>query len=590
MKTFGFQQGTWALDDLLPLHKGAEFDQILDDLEAEIVSVEDQREWLAPTIGIDAFLAILDAIKSIYAIQNRLGAYGSLWFASDTQSSEALNYQNKIRQRLAEVDNRLLFFSLWWKDLADAHAQQLLNASGDDAYYLETLRRFKPHTLSETEEKIINTKDVNGVRALNTIYSMITDGFAYTLEVDGQTKVLTRAELSAYIQGPNSDLRAAAYQELYRVFGEQHKVLAQIYDHIVRDWRSEHVTLRHFRDPISVRNLANNIPDPIVNTLLGVCQKNTSIFQRYFRWKANVLGVDRLRRYDIYAPIGESEKTYPFDQAADLVLDTFEQFSPTLAAHARQVFTDRHLDSDIRQGKRGGAFCSSVLPELAPWVLLNYTGKARDVATMAHELGHAVHAQMAREHSILTFHSTLPLAETASVFSEQLLTDRLLGQESDPGVRQDLLVSALDDAYATVMRQAYFVLFEQQAHAMTIAGASVNELNQAYMENLSEQFGDAVEIADEFKLEWISIPHIYRTPFYCYAYSFGQLLVLSLYQQYQDRGASFVPDYLRILAHGGSKSPEFILSEAGIDIASSAFWQGGFNMIGEMIDELEELV
>jgi oligoendopeptidase F len=221
--------------------------------------------------------------------------------------------------------------------------------------------------------------------------------------------------------------------------------------------------------------------------------------------------------------------------------------------------------------------------------LLNYTGKARDVATMAHELGHAIHALTAADHSILTFHSTLPLAETASVFSEQLLTDRLLREEPDASVRRDLLVRALDDAYATVTRQAYFVLFERQAHEMIAQGITADALSAAYMENLAEQFGDAVSLSDEFKWEWISIPHIYRTPFYCYAYSFGQLLVLSLYQRYQQEGPAFVPTYLRILAHGGSKSPDDILTEAGIDMTSADFWQGGFDVIGAMLDTLVAL-
>jgi oligoendopeptidase F len=299
--------------------------------------------------------------------------------------------------------------------------------------------------------------------------------------------------------------------------------------------------------------------------------------------------MDKLRRYDIYAPVSESDKSYPFEQAADLVLDTLNGFSPQLAAHARQVFVQGHLDSEIRKGKSSGAFCSGVLPGMAPWVLLNYTGKARDVATMAHELGHAVHALMAGDHSILTFHSTLPLAETASVFSEQLLTDRLLKEEPDAAVRRDLLVSALDDAYATVTRQAYFVLFERQAHEMISQGVTADELAAAYMENLEEQFGDAVSLSDEFKWEWISIPHIYRTPFYCYAYSFGQLLVLSLYRRYRQEGAAFVPTYLRILAHGGSKSPEYILNEAGIDMTSAEFWQGGYDVIAAMLDQLEAL-
>jgi oligoendopeptidase F len=585
-----FPQTHWELNDLLPSHQGPEFDRVLADLESQVVVIEGWRDRLSPDISDEAFAELLTLLKAVREGSYRLGAYGALWFSADTQSQDALNYRNHIEQLLTDVENRLLFFSLWWKALEDEPARRLVAASGDDAYYLETLRRFKPHTLSEAEEKVINVKDLNGVHALNTIYSMMTNGFTYRLEVDGEEKELTRAELSTYVQGPRPELRESAYRELYRTFGEQSAVLAQIYHHVVRDWSSENVSLRHFGSPIAVRNLANDIPSPVVDTLLHVCRENVGLFQRYFRWKAGVLGMDKLRRYDIYAPVSESEKTYSFGQATALVLDTFERFSPRMAAHARRVFVDGHLDSEIRKGKDSGAFCYGVLPSLTPWVLLNYTGKASDVATMAHELGHAAHASLAAEsHSILTFHSTLPLAETASVFAEQLLTDRLLQEEPDVSVRRDLLVHALNDAYATVTRQAYFVLFERTAHDMVANGVTAGDLSAAYMENLREQFGDAVSLSDEFKWEWISIPHLYRTPFYCYAYSFGQLLVLSLYRRYRDLGAPFVPIYLRILGHGGSKSPEYILDEAGIDMASSTFWQGGFDVIGGMIDELEAL-
>jgi len=272
-----------------------------------------------------------------------------------------------------------------------------------------------------------------------------------------------------------------------------------------------------------------------------------------------------------------------------MVLDSLNAFSPRLADLARGVFVDGHLDAEIRPGKDNGAFCYGVLPGLAPWVLVNYNGQADDVATLAHELGHAVHALMAAEHSPLTFHSSLPLAETASVFSEMLLIERLLQEETDPAVRRDVLARSVDGAYATVMRQAFFVLFEREAHALVEEGQTAGELAERYMANLQEQFGDTVELSDEFRWEWVSIPHIYHTPFYCYAYSFGQLLVLSLYRQFKTEGESFIPRYLKILAYGGSKSPAGILSEAGIDVASAQFWQGGFDVIADMIDQLETL-
>jgi oligoendopeptidase F len=296
-----------------------------------------------------------------------------------------------------------------------------------------------------------------------------------------------------------------------------------------------------------------------------------------------------LRRYDLYAPLSTAKKTIDYNDAVQMVLDTFDGFSAKIGAYSRRVFEQNHIDSEIRPGKRGGAFCASTLPELTPFVLMNYTGEVRDVATLAHELGHAIHAMMAEDHSIFTFHSALPMAETASVFSEMLLTDRLLAEERDPAVRRDLIAAALDDAYATVLRQAYFVLFEREAHQMINAGKNTSALHEAYMTNLSDQFGDVVDVADLFRREWIMIPHIYHVPFYCYAYSFGQLMVLSLYQQYKDEGESFVPKYLKILAYGGSTSPNDILTEAGIDISSLDFWRGGFRVLEGMIDELEAI-
>ena len=413
--------------------------------------------------------------------------------------------------------------------------------------------------------------------------------FSFRLEVDGETKEMTRDELSAYVRDPSPDVRAAAYQELFRVYSDEGAVLAQIYNHLVRDWASENVNLRGIASPVAVRNLSNDIPDPVVETLLDVCRKNMPVFQRYFRLKARWLGVERLRRYDIYAPVRAAEVTYPFPQAVGMVLASLSRFSPSLADHARRVFVDGHVDSEIRPGKRGGAFCAGVLPGVTPWVLVNYVGKVDDLFAVAHEIGHAVHALMAGHHSAFTFHSALPLAETASVFSEMLLNDSLLREEADPATRRDLLARVLDGAYATVARQAYFVLFELEAHRQAVNGATADDLCALYLDNLREQFGDAVDLSDDFRWEWIAIPHIYATPFYCYAYSFGQLLVLALYRQYREEGASFVPRFLRILAHGGSQSPQYIINEAGFDMAAPDFWQGGFDVLQGMLEELEGL-
>ncbi len=357
----------------------------------------------------------------------------------------------------------------------------------------------------------------------------------------------------------------------------------------MRDWHNEQLNLRKYESPISARNLINDLPDSVVNTLLEVAKKNVALFQRFFQLKAKWLGVDCLRRYDIYAPVVKSDKKYDYAAAARIVLDSFNDFDPQFAALARRVFDQSHLDSEVRKGKRGGAFCWSTTPKLTPWVMVNYQGRADDVATLAHELGHAIHSMLAEKHSILDFQSNLPLAETASTFGEMMLVDNLLKTEGDESVRRDLIFRQVDDAYATIMRQVFFALFEREAHEMIDNGASVDELAEAYMKNLKSQFGDAVEVSDEFRWEWVSIPHIYEVPFYVYAYAFGQLLVFALYKQFKAEGDAFKPRYVKILSTGGSMAPVKLLAEAGIDVHQASFWQGGFDVIAELVDQLEAL-
>jgi oligoendopeptidase F len=584
-----FEQTRWTLDALLPALAGDDLEQLLAALEQQVSELEGRRETLSPEIDEADFLAMMHLYEEIEIKLRRLGGYAHLWFAEDTQSQEALRFLGQMEQLLTDVQNRLLFLSLWWKGLEDEAAERLIAVSGDYAYYLEELRHFKPYTLSEAEEKVVNLKDVNGPNALNKLYEMITNRFAFELEVEGEIQELTRAELSAYYRDPSPAMRAAAYQELYRVYSGEGAVLSQIYAHLARDWASENVSLRGFASPIAVRNLSNDVPDPVVETLLDVCRENVSVFQRYFQLKAEWLGMDRLRRYDVYAPLDEVERECPYPAAVTMVLETLAQFSPVLSEHARRVFADGHIDAEIRAGKRGGAFCAGVLPGVAPWVLTNYVGKMDDALTLAHEIGHAVHALMAGEHSVFTFHSSLPLAETASVFSEMLLNERLLREADDPQFKRRLLARALDDAYATIARQAYFVMFEIAAHQRALEGATVDEMCDLYLGNLRDQFGDAVDVSDDFRWEWIAIPHFYATPFYCYAYSFGHLLVLALYQQYQEEGRSFVPRFLKILTYGGSQSPAHIIEEAGFDMAAPDFWRGGFDVLRGMVDELEAL-
>jgi len=626
----------WDLSELLPAPTEEVIARRLAELESALREFEATREALAAGGRVRSrmtpqqLLAILRRYEAISEQTSLLANYGSLWFNSDTGNQEALTFRNRVRQAVTAATNRILFFSLWWKGLPDDEAQALLPAAtalpapeiavaagaaagagpasslspipastsapvlapvrqADYRHFLLELRRLSPYTLDEKSEQIINIKDDNGIGAVMTLYSMLTNRLEFTLEVDGETRRLTRDALAGYAFSPQPELRAAAYRELYRVFAEEATILGQIYVNVVRDWHEEAVGLRGYPSAIAVRNTDNDIPDRAVDVLLEVARANAPIFQRYFRLKAGWLGLDRLRRYDIYAPLATSERKIPYEEAVRSVLETFGEFDSRFAGLAERVLAENHLDGEIRKGKRAGAFCSTVLPRLTPWVLVNYTGRVRDVATLAHELGHAVHSMLAEHHSILTQHASLPLAETASVFAEMLITDRLLREESDPLARRELLASAVDDVYATVLRQSYFVLFELEAHQAILAGRSLEDLNEIYLANLAEQFGDSVLVAPELRYEWLSIPHIYQTPFYCYAYSFGQLLVLALYRRYQEQGAAFKPGYLELLAYGGSARPEAILAEVGIDMTDRSFWQGGFDLVRQRIDELEAI-
>ncbi len=584
-----YKLSKWDLSQLYSGYDSPELENAFDMIEEQVASFEGVRNKLIPDISTEQFMDVMKADETSTRIANKLYSFAGLSFTADTQDQKAQALQARVMQFLAENQNRTLFFSLWWKELDDANAKRLMDVSGDYRYYLEAMRLYKPHTLSEAEEKIINLKNVTGVSALGNLYDSITSRYMFKLKVGGKEKEMTAGELYSYRYSTDPAVRAASYQSQFKVLAEDGNILGQIYQTIVRDWHSENINLRKFKNSIAPRNLSNDVPDEAVEALLSVARKNTGIFQRYFKMKAKHLGMKKIRRYDIYAPLAASKKTYDWNTAVNMVLDAFQGFSPKVAELAKRVFDQNRIDSEVRKGKRGGAFCWGFLPEETPYVLVNYQGNSREVATLAHELGHAIHAMLAEHHSTYTFHSSLPLAETASTFAEMVLIDKLLSEEKDESVRRDILFKQMDDAYATIMRQSYFALFEKTAHELTQKNASVDDLANAYLENLKEQFGDSLELSDEFKWEWVGIPHIYQTPFYVYAYAFGQLLVYALYQQFKAEGESFKPKYLKILSAGGSEAPEKILSEAGINIRDPKFWQGGFDVLEKLVSELEKL-
>lgn len=563
------------------------FETLLGEIDSKVARFEAARDQLSPTMEASIFHPLLTLNEDITAASSKIGAYAYLWFSENTKDLAARSFKTKVEERLTALQNRLVFFDLWWQSVDEENARRLMTGTGTLRYHLETIRRFQPHTLSEPEEKIVNIKNITGRSAVHSLYDVVTNAFTFSLTVNGKRKTMTREELNSYLRHAQGRLREAAYRELYRVYADQHDLLGEIYKTLVNDWKAENLQLRRFTSPIATRNLGNDIPDAAVVSLLKVCQKNANIFQRYFHIKARLCKIKPMSRYHIYAPHRTAQKSYRYQDAIRMVLEAYRGFSPQLADLAEQVVHEHHIDARTRPGKIGGAYCYSVLPSMTPYVLLNFTGEARDIATMAHELGHAVHGMLASKHSMFTFHSTLPLAETASVFGERILSDALMNQERDKKVRQALLLNQLDDIYATVLRQAYFVQFENQAHEMIAQGATVKDLAKTYLAEVRQQFGKGIKVPEEFQWEWLTIPHIFASPFYCYAYSFGNLLVLALYRMYQKEGTAFVPKYLDLLSTGGSESPQAILAKIGVDMSSEDFWQSGFDTIREMLDQLE---
>ncbi|MFZ0546437.1 MAG: M3 family oligoendopeptidase [Candidatus Promineifilaceae bacterium] len=589
MENSRYKQEAWQLDDLFPGLDSPELKAAFQEIENKVQRFEAYRGELSADMDDEAFMDILKAYEALYEDLTHVAYFAHLNFAADTQNQKIQSAIARVAQLSAEANNRTLFFTLWWKSVPDETAERLMRISGGLQYWLEQLRKERPYTLTEAEERIVNLKNVNGSQALLTLFSSITNRYTFDLQVNGETKELTYEELTVYYRDQDPDMREAAYQALFKVYSNDAPILGQIYQFRVRDWYSENVQLRKFESPLAVRNLANDIPDDVVDILLDVCRKNAPLFQRYFRLKARWLGMEKLRRYDVYGPVVKTQTRYDFADAVDLVLTSFGRFSPQISTLAERVFQDNHLDSEVRKGKQGGAFCATVGPDLTPYVLQSYNGRPADVATLAHELGHAVHAMLAEHHSGMVQQASLPLAETASTFGELLVIDRLLSEDPDPETQRDLLFRQMDTNYATIMRQAYFAIFERDAHAKIQSGASIDELSTLYAENLAEQFGNALDIGEEFRHEWVLIPHIYSTPFYVYAYAFGQLLVLSLYQQFLEEGEAFKPRYIKLLSAGGAEAPVKILEAAGIDIHTPEFWQGGFDVLETALERLEAL-
>ena len=588
--------GKWDLTDLVEDSSTKKFAELVDDIKKRVKKFEDNRRILKPDLSISIFEGLVHKIENILQDLSTVNSFAHLKYAADTSSNDAAALVLQMEKLSSQVSNQILFFDLWFKKELDKNNVQRLIDSISAVYreYLRHKRLIAKYSLHESEEKIINTLEVTGLSALIKIYDRMTNNFEFTVvKKIGNKKIIktfkNKEKLISLVRSPKAEEREYAYKALFKTYKKNSGVLGEIYQNIVTQWRDENISIRGFTSPISVRNIYNNIDDSTTDTLLSVCRQNAHLFYDYFLEKAKLIGVKKLRRYDLYAPISNSNiAKFTFKNAAKVVLDTFHKFDPRFGTYTERLFRENHIDSEIRNGKSGGAFCYTVSPQRTPYVLLNFDGMMRDVSTMAHEFGHAVHSMLASNKPILVSHAPLPLAETASVFGEMLLNEEIY-KSLNRQKKQIFLAEQIDDMYATIMRQAFFTIFEIEAHKHIVEqNVTIDNIANLYMNNLRNQFGNSIHISDDFKWEWLYIPHFFHTPFYCYAYSFGNLLVLSLYQQYGKEGKSFVSKYLKILSAGGSEKPETLLKDCGFDITEASFWQQGFDLIKMKINKLKE--
>ncbi|MDE1761848.1 MAG: M3 family oligoendopeptidase [Candidatus Micrarchaeota archaeon] len=583
-------KGEWNLKELVTDKKDLETK--IKKLDSLTKKFEQSKKSLKNTISSGQFNSALKTLEQLNEVDSILGSYASLRFSEDTQSDENSALMTRITRLDTAISNRMTFFFNWWKkEVDDKNARRLIKDAGELSYYMDYSRRTAKYMLSEPEEKIINTMSSTGISSLIKLYGKITNAFEYNLKIGGRSRSFTREELAAFVRGPDMRMREAAYRALQGKYSTNLGVIGDIYQSRVLYWHDNFIDMRGYKSPISARNIMNDLSDDSVSVLLDVCRENSGVFREFFKIKAKVIGVRRLRRYDLYAPVAEksSRADYTYGKAESMIIGAWEKVNPQLASYAKRIFDQGHIDYSIRKGKKSGAFCNGVTPQITPYVQVNYNGKLDSVFTLAHELGHAMHNCAAAKHSIMNMDAPLPIAETASTFSETVLAEDIIPKMQKDALR-GLLFKRMDDFYATIGRQSYFTLFEIAAHEKISAGAMSSDINKVYYANLSEQFGNAIDLSRDFEVEWSSIPHFFNTPFYCYAYSFGNLLALALYQRYREEGGKFAKEYQDILAAGGSQNPQKMLAEHDIDISSPKLWRDGFDYIKGQVALLRKSV
>ncbi|HEY3018644.1 MAG TPA: M3 family oligoendopeptidase, partial [Solirubrobacteraceae bacterium] len=491
----------------------------------------------------------------------------------------------RVQERGTAIETKLLFFGLEWAALDDDKAEELLAADGLDfaRHHLRMERRYRPYLLSEPEEKILAEKQVTARAAWARLFAEHVSA----IEV-GQAREPLDVAL-ARLSAADRAVREQTARDVTEALTPGLRTRAFIFNTLLADKATDD-RLRRFPTWISSRNLANEVSDESVEALVGAVQERyAAIPQRWYRLKAEMLGLPRLADFDRAAAVTSDEPVFHWGEARDLVLDAFASFSPELERVARRFFDERWIDAPVRPGKRGGAFATTGVPSVHPYVMLNFTAKRRDVLTLAHELGHGLHFALAAPQGILQQHTPLTVAETASVFGEAIVFGRLLEQAETPDSRLALLAEAIEGAIATVFRQTAMNRFEDAVHTTrrTEGELSVERFGELWSRTQEDLFGDAMEVTEGYRSWWSYIPHFVNTPGYVYAYAYGQLLALSVYRRYVEEGESFVPRYLEMLAAGGSMLPEDLAHIVGVDLADPGFWSAGLDLVAEQLDEAE---
>ena len=530
-------------------------------------------------------------LAEIYELVGRAGSYAALRFSTDTAAPENGALLQKVQEGETQISTTLLFFELEWAALSDERAEELLAGEGLDfcRHYLRNARRYREHLLTEPEEKILAEKALTGAGAWSRLFEELTSAIEVELPGDQAPAEPVALDVAlSKLMDADREVRRGTAEAVSAALAPGLRTRAFLFNTLLADKATDD-RLRRYPSWLAARNLSNEASDESVQALIDAVRGRFEIARRWYRLKARLLGVERLADYDRMAAVTADEVTYSFAEGREIVLDCYSSFSGELGALAKRFFDERWIDAPVRPAKRGGAFCASAVPSMHPYVLLNYTASRRDVLTLAHELGHGVHFALAARQGVFHQGTPLTLAETASVFAETVVFGRLLAEDSSPASRLALLASNLEDTIATVFRQVAMNRFEDLVHTerRERGELSVARFGELWAESQSELLGDSVEITDGYRSWWSYIPHFIGSPGYVYAYAYGQLLALSVYQRYEQQGPELVPRYLEMLAAGGSRSPEELGQIVGIDLADPGFWDAGLDLVERQLTDAE---